>query len=495
MNLLKLIFCFWGMSFGFLQACENRVFDLELQDFGVKIYEVLGEFANECSFSVVLDDEAAKSHLDRELTMVNFKGKDLNFVFDLLFDQADLHYIYKNDVLLLKSIETKIYKINYVSTNRVGISNTSVSINHEDSSRYSSYGSATDDSQATSKSGINITSEDGFNFWETIEGEILGILGQKENDSRVVLNKGAGLISVRGSKKELERVGAYIQSLHQRLQKQVLIDVHILSITHNNTNTTGINWDDLYNLQNLIIPPFGEGASFGGNGEVGNASGINIVGQKGVNNLHYGINIFSQGLSLTRIIEFLESYGKVESISNPKVLTLNNQPAMISVGDILRYQKNTIYQNTNAQTTLTNTDNEYPSLFAGVLLDITPLIFGEEIMLKINPSITKTKENRTEIPNTAFETPPNLMTNQLSSIVSVKNNQKVILGGLISKNFATKENKIPILGSIPLIKPLFSYSQEIENTEEIIFIIEPKIIQAQENVSLETLGYRLIKEE
>ena len=85
MNLLKLIFCFWGMSFGFLQACENRVFDLELQDFGVKIYEVLGEFANECSFSVVLDDEAAKSHLDRELTMVNFKGKDLNFVFDLLF--------------------------------------------------------------------------------------------------------------------------------------------------------------------------------------------------------------------------------------------------------------------------------------------------------------------------------------------------------------------------------------------------------------------------
>ncbi|EFR49007.1 pilus (MSHA type) biogenesis protein MshL [Helicobacter canadensis MIT 98-5491] len=493
---LKFVFYFWVISFGFLQACENRVFDLELQDFGVKIYEVLGEFANECSFSVVLGDEAVKEHLNRELTMVNFKGKDLNFVFDLLFKQADLHYVYSNDVLLLKSKETKTYKINYVSTNRVGISNTSVSINHEDnSSRYSSYVSSTEDSQATSKSGINITSEDGFNFWETIEGEILGILGQKENDSRVVLNKGAGLISVRGSKRELERVESYIQSLHQRLQKQVLIDVHILSITHNNTNTTGINWDELYNLQNLIIPAFGEGASFGGNGEVGNTSGINIVGQKGVSNLHYGINIFSQGLSLNRIIEFLESYGKVESISNPKVLTLNNQPAMISVGDILRYQKNTIYQNTNAQTTLTNTDNEYPSLFAGVLLDITPLVFGEEIMLKINPSITKTKENRTEIPNTAFETPPNLTTNQLSSIVSVKNNQKVILGGLISKNFATKENKIPILGSIPLIKPLFSYSQEVENTEEIVFIIEPKIIQAQDSISLEALGYSLIKEE
>ena len=179
------------------------------------------------------------------------------------------------------------------------------------------------------------------------------------------------------------------------------------------------------------------------------------------------------------------------------MLSLNNQPAMISVGDILRYQKSSIYQNTNAQTTLTNTDNEYPSIFAGVLLDITPVIFGDEIMLKINPSITKTKENRTEIPATAFESPPNLTTNQLSSIVSVKNNQKIVLGGLISKNISSIENKIPVLGSIPLIKPLFSYSQDIERTEEIVFIIEPKIIsqEIQENLSLKSLGYQLMQGE
>ncbi len=495
MNFLKIIFCFLGMGFGILQACENRVFDLELQDFGVKIYEVLGEFASECSFSIVFGDEAVKSHLDKELTMVNFKGKDLDFVFDLLFSQANLHHTYKDDILLLKSQEIKTFKINYLSTNRVGVSNTSVSINNEDNFSRNFYYSSMADSEVKSKSGINITSEDGFNFWETIKGEILGILGEKESDFRVVLNKGAGLISIRGSKKELERVESYIQSLHERLQKQVLIDVHILSVLHNNTNTTGINWDALYNLQNVMIPSSKEGANFGTEGQAGNVSGVNIAGQNSASKLYYGINIFSQGLSLNRIVEFLKTYGKVQSISNPKVLTLNNQPAMISVGDILRYQKSSIYQNINAQTTLTNTDKEYPSLFAGVLLDITPLVFGEEIMLKINPSITKTKEKRTEIPSTAFETPPNLTTNQLSSMVSVKNNQKVVLGGLISKNITREENKIPILGSIPIIKPLFSYSQDIESIEEIVFIIEPKIIQAQESVSLESLGYELIKEE
>lgn len=492
----------WILCVSVSFACENRVFDLTLQDFEVKIYEVLSEFANTCSFSVVYGDDEVKEHLDKNLTMVNFKQKDLEFVFDLLFSQANLHYSYANHILTLKTKDTKVFKINYVSTNRQGSSNTSVSINNEDNfSRFPNYAYVGNEnfSQTPSKSGINITSEDGFNFWETIKLEILGILGVQEDsqESYVVINKGAGLVSVRGDKEGLERVEAYIQKLHQRLQQQVLIDVHILSITHTHSDTTGINWDGLYNIQNIMIPAFSEGASFGGGGEVGNVSGINIVGQNGSNALQYGINIFSQGLSLNRIIEFLKTYGKVESISNPKVLTLNNQPAMISVGDILRYQKSSIYQNTNAQTTLTNTDNEYPSIFAGVLLDITPVIFGDEIMLKINPSITKTKENRTEIPATAFESPPNLTTNQLSSIVSVKNNQKIVLGGLISKNISSIENKIPVLGSIPLIKPLFSYSQDIERTEEIVFIIEPKIIsqEIQENLSLKSLGYQLMQGE
>ena len=68
------------------------------------------------------------------------------------------------------------------------------------------------------------------------------------------------------------------------------------------------------------------------------------------------------------------------------------------------------------------------------------------------------------------------------------------MGGLISQNTMNQQNKVPLLGDIPLLKLLFSYSQEVQNTEEIIFIIEPKIIT--DNVlSLESLGYHLIDEE
>lgn len=155
-----------------------------------------------------------------------------------------------------------------------------------------------------SQSGIVIKSEDGFNFWEHINTEILALLGESENNGRVIINKGAGLISVKGDKKSLQKVESYIEALHKRLQKQVLIDVQILSVHHNNVKTMGINWDSLYNLQNLMIPPFSESATLGGNGEIGSTSGISITGGSKGSSVQYGLNIFSAGLSLNRIVEF-----------------------------------------------------------------------------------------------------------------------------------------------------------------------------------------------
>ena len=482
---LVVFLCVFG---GELFACKNRVFDLSMQEYAISVQEILSEFSSLCHFSVVWNEAEVESRLNQKLSMVNIKDKDLDFILELLFSAANLHYEFSGDILRLSIQKTKTFKINYLSTNRQGISNTAVSINNEESQ------SATNTNDKVSQSGILIKSEDGFNFWEHIEEEILALLGENKDNKRVIINKGAGLISVKGDKQSLAKVESYIKELHKRLQKQVLIDVQILSVRHSDTKTMGINWDSLYNLQNLTIPPFTEGATLGGNGEIGNTSGLNLIGGSNGSSVQYGLNIFSAGLSLNRVIEFLKSYGEVRSISNPKVLTLNNQPAMISVGDILRYKKSSIYQNTNAQTTLTNTNNEYPSIFAGVLLDITPLIFEDSIMLKVNPSITKTKDLQTKIAPNAFDTPPNLTTNQLSSIVKVKNNQKVILGGLIAQNTAKENNKIPLLGDIPLIKPLFSYTQDSISTEEIVFIITPRIVE-EEELSLAKLGYTLIGDE
>lgn len=157
MRLLYRFSLLFLLLFAPLFACQNRLFNLSLQDYPIKIGEVLNEFSSECHFSVVWDEIAIESRLNQNLSMINFKDKDLNFIFELLFNAANLHYSFEKDILRLKINETKTFKINYLSTNRQGISNTSVSINNEE--RQSNYNTQRDEDNL-SKSGINIKSED-----------------------------------------------------------------------------------------------------------------------------------------------------------------------------------------------------------------------------------------------------------------------------------------------------------------------------------------------
>ena len=243
----------------------------------------------------------------------------------------------------------------------------------------------------------------------------------------------------------------------------MLIDVYIFNIQHSNNQTYGIDWNEFYKLGNLLtLPPNAEGSN-------------NAL--TGINNGDFAISIFSQGVSINRIVEFLQTYGKVQSVSNPKVLTLNNQPAIISVGSVLRYFQNTTYQTTTQGTSIQNLSQAFPSVFAGILLDVTPSVKNDKIILKINPSITKTKDISIENQTTALESPPNLSTKQLSSLVQVKDGEKIVLGGLIDKTEGQILRKLPILGDIPLIKYLFSYKKNIKETQEMVIIISPHIVR------------------
>lgn len=535
-------------------SCRDRVFNLSTQDSGVSVEEVLKQLASECAYSILLKDEEARARLKADMPALNIRQAPLERVFDLVLKENGLYYEFDGSVLKISYLVTKTFKINYVGTDRSGVSNTEVSISRDDSSATSTSSSSRSSSEASfqrssasgSKSGINIKAEDGFRFWEGIQAEILAILNRpgdfytlpqansenreseilsgslessqaqqarttKSESGAVIVNRGAGLVTVTGTSPQVDRVAQYIEELHARLQSQVMIDVSILTVRHSKGQTTGVDWNQLYNLQNVAIKTRSTTTTSSSgintndtttimadspiNFQQGSASGVSILGVGHKSDVGYAINIFSQGVSLTRVIEFLQSYGDVTSISNPKVLTLNNQPAMISVGNIIRYRKSTVFQTSGSNTgTNTNTDTEYPSVFAGVLLDITPSVFNDEIMLKINPSITQTKSTDVENASTALETPPNLSTNQLSSLVRVKDGEKIVLGGLISKSNQKKENKVPLLGDVPVLGYLFSYNADVESTDEMVIVITPHIVKGSQGPSLQELGYRLMGE-
>ncbi|MDO7252414.1 pilus (MSHA type) biogenesis protein MshL [Helicobacter cappadocius] len=489
----KILFLGLLLSFSSaLDLCNDKEFSLSThQDMSAQ--EIIEEVANECSFSIVYGDSQIKELLKNQKLILNIKSQKLEALLNILSDSVDVGYQIKDGYIKFQRFLTKTFHIDYVATSRVGSSNTDVIFSQDTQNFYQNqfYGNSDFQDDAHQKalsigtdqtklnigrSGTKIYSIDELNFWGELESELFAITYRfvdsnqpvKNNKKSIIINKGAGLVTITATPSQIKRVGEYIHSLNEKIQAQVLIDVNILTVSHNNIDTAGVNWAEIYNL------------------------GIKSEGENLLsltqNGLTYGVNIFPQELTIGKILQFLKTYGKVSSVSNPKVLTINNQPAIISVGNVLRYSQNLVYQNSTNTAVVQNTGEQFPTVFSGVLLDVTPSISKDYVILKINPSITSAKDATIENQPNALKSPPNLSTNQLSSIVKLQNNQKIILGGLIHKTHSVVEKKLPILGSIPILKYLFSYKKQLKQTQEMVIIITPRIISSI-SPDMQDLGY------
>lgn len=480
-----LLVCTLLLSITQADECANRSFTLQSKpNLSPKL--LLEEIALECKLSLILENNAQNA-LDKTKVSFSFHKAKIQEILSTIAKASDTHYSLEQGLIRFSHLRTQTFHINYIATARVGSSNTDVVYGQESQAQsltpHTSYHQpyATnplgDDIQTKAltqgtqspvfgKSGTKIYSIDELNFWGDLENELIAIIYQ-ESDSynpkhpRIIINKGAGLITINATPRQLERAQAYITALQSRLREQVQIDVQIFNVDHSNINTIGVNWGKLFELGLNTQSPQPPLLST-------TPSGLN-----------YGVYVFSQDLSIGQIVQFLQEYGKTKSVSNPKIITLNNQPAIISVGNVLRYSQSLIYQTSTNSSTIQNTGYQYPSVFSGVLLDVTPSIYGQEIILKINPSITAAKDPSIENQPQALNAPPNLSTNQLCSIVRIQNGQRVILGGLISETDSTQTKKLPLLGSIPLLKYLFSYKKSIKQKREMVIIITPTIIDNQ----------------
>ena len=309
------------------------------------------------------------------------------------------------------------------------------------------------------------------------------------------------MITVTGTAKQLARVSSYIDTLSKQLKNQVLIEVKILSVTFDDSYTTGIDWDQLYTFQNMAIASAStlqnNIASLSSETGAGDLSIGDMTSAEGTKPKSSGAIITRSSVKINDVVKFLKTQGDVRSISNPKILTLNNQPALISVGNELFYkiQSTSILQGQSGAGSQQSGET-IDSVFAGILLDITPEISENgSITLKINPSISDTINTVSRDTSGSRNIPPDLSRKQISSVVTLQDGQHVILGGLISSKTGTKISKVPLLGDLPLLEYLFKREVKINTVDEMVLIITPHIIKKNDELSLEDLGYKKLSYE
>jgi len=406
-----------------------------------------------CGINIVYKDEIAKKILEEKMPYVRIKNYTLRQILDLILTQKGIFYTLKNNTLELSYFKTKSFKINFISSSRSGQSNLD----------------ATDS---------KVTNTYSFDFWSKIEAQITDLINSnflldpnynliqnaKITPFKPIIDRNTGVIVVTGTMKQLNAVKKFVNNLMHNLTKEVLIDVHIYSVELSKSHQTGIDWSQLsVSLTKTGVPL--RGKYIGGSESIFNSATFSISG----------------------LLNFLSQNGNVNSISNPKIVTLNNQKAIISVGDNIYYK----YASKVVTDQNGNPTSEYTvdSKFVGVVLDITPQISDNgEIILSIEPKLSKFRDV-TQLTNTNRGMPPDTIEDTMLSVVKLKNNETLVLGGLITDDKSLSVNGVPVLKEIPILKYFFSSRDKITTKKELVFVITPHIINIQKKKTLRDLGF------
>ncbi len=478
--------------------CSYELFSISSTK-DTKIIDFVDQLSDECAFSIIVTDPNAEEFLQSKLNKTNLKNLTIDEVLNIILLENNLSYTLENNILKISYLTTKVYGIDYILSQRKSTGSVDVTLSSDAGTNAGMAGAVGTAGGAAggatgkgAQTGIKIESTDEVIFWEELDLEFQRVLNRPHDSYTAeapIINKNAGLVTVTATIKQLKRFDNYLKKLQNKVQLQVLIDVQLLSVTMSEGKSTGIDWKQLYALQNLSVSL-----------DRKNVRNVTEFEDTSITEGMYGdakgvlqmVSITGGG-SLNEVIKFLQTQGDVNAISNPKVLTLNNQPALITAGTEYFYkiQSETNQQGTGGGVAATTQNDMVQSVFAGVLLTITPEIADDKtITLKINPSLSETTTDISQDDNSGRTMPPDLNRRQLSSVVTVKDGNRIILGGLINTKNNNEMSKVPILGDIPIISYLFKYEEKVKTVQELVIVIEPHIIHKEYNsVSLSDLGY------
>ncbi len=374
---------------------------------------------------------------------------------------ASLHIFYeiKGNTLFIKGTTSRIYHLNFLSSQKetrisVGGDVLGSSGNGSDSGRNPLTGEfSIKDTTPTSSSDI----------YTQIEGVIKSSLSPQGSYS---LNRAIGFLEVNDKRDSIDRIDGYLKTLKRYYNSQVLITAKILEVTLSDSSKYGIDWTSIHgNIKDYAFNPIQQTLA--------------LPTDTLVPALEIQVHNAKNGFDAT--MNALEEFGNIKVLSNPRIRVTNGQPALISVGTNTSYIKEIKLTTTTTEggTTITTPEVEIGSIFDGIMLGVLPNIDLETN--QVNLSITPIKSRVVDLLEKDIRgdlyTLPSIDLKEASTQIRVQSGNVVALGGLISKNLSDERKSIPVLGDIPYLGYLFSQKSKAVETNELVILLEPIIIE------------------
>lgn len=448
---------------------EEVRFDIAAKDTQVKSF--LMSLVHDTDYNLIADEALAGK------VSLNLKNVTVLETLDALRDIYGYDYQISSYGIQVfpRQIQTKIFPINYLNVNRSGSSGMWVSsgqITSTDSSE-DSEGSSSSSSTSSAINSTQVNTDSSADFWGQLK-RTLNMMIQDQQDASIVVDPQAGMVVVRGMPSVIKTVATFLERAELSVGKQVLIEAKILEVSLNDGYQSGIQWNT-----------FGAGRKGGiddtSRDVVGSMASELLENSDeigGVFNLNFDVEDF------TGVIQMLETQGEVKVLSSPRIATVNNQKAVIKVGNDEYF----VTELKSSTTTTGSSTTSFPEVvftpfFSGIALDVTPQI-GEnkDVILHVHPTITEVSERQKNVElNSGTLTVPLAFSSvrETDSIIRAKSGQVVVIGGLMQNQQRIIESGIPYLRDIPLIGALFGQTRETIVQSELVILIQPKVVDSR----------------
>ncbi|ALK99553.1 general secretion pathway protein GspD [Massilia sp. WF1] len=452
----------------------------------------------------------------------NLKDVTLQETLDAVREMYGYDYKIEGTRISIKplTMQTKMFRVNYLVGKRRGVSNlrvssTSVSnaVNNQNGSQNNQNGQGNQNQNNQNNpngqtqnqiESTDVSTTSSNDFWADLKAAIEAIVGSKEGGRSIVVSPQSGVVVIRAMPDELRNVDAYLKATQLAVDRQVILEAKILEVELNDSFQSGVNWASFASLRSshdnrvsggLLAPgatltplPFGGGQP----GVISDPStglaastGFSLSNAAGAAGSMFGLAV--QTSNFAALISFLETQGTVHVLSSPRVAAVNNQKAVLKIGtDEFFVTGVTTNTNSTAAGTTTTPSVTLQAFFSGVVLDVTPQIDDKgNILLHVHPSVSQVSTVNKSV---SLGTAGNLnlplaasATSELDSIVRGSNGQVVAIGGLMRQSSTADNSQVPVAGSVPVLGNLFGAKKRVNQKRELVVLIKPTIVEGANN--------------
>ncbi|WP_354004172.1 secretin N-terminal domain-containing protein [Delftia sp.] len=281
---------------------------------------------------------------------------------------------------------------------------------------------------------------------------------------RVMADELNNSVLVWGTPAEFERIEVTLKKLDLP-PTQVLIEASIVEVTLNDGLQFGLQWAFSGDVGNK---------GYGGNGTLLNTDKATSSTLGEAIGMGFNYTLRNSATNIRATLNALSTKTNVKVVASPTLMVLDNHTAAIAVGTQQPYRSG---ETTTSATVGSTTTNSYQYKDTGVNLQVTPSVnAGNLVTMTVNQQVTDVGSEDTITKQTSF------LQRQLSSRVSVRSGESIVMGGLIQETNTNSRNGVPFLHDLPVVGNLFGSTSNSGRRTELLVIITPRVVRSDVDI-------------